>query len=236
MECDATRMACMNCGESMPHATRYCGHCGQDHRYPRLRLRDIASDALSEFISFDRPWIKTLRAVFPECGTLARNYVEGRRADRVNPLRFLLLTLGLLFLVTGAVNAYMRLPDGPHSQWLPVALFIFTLPMAYLLRFFCASRQDDIAEIIVLVCYALSAAALGWILVLLLMLSRYWNFFIVTTSFYALLLVPAYWTASLKRFFHCAGWRALVAAYVVGFLGLAGFSGLMQLITDIGGK
>jgi hypothetical protein len=225
----------MNCGEPMPPAMRYCGRCGQDHRYPRLRLRDMANGLLSDFTSLDRPWVRTLRAIFPECGTLARDYVDGKRADRVSPLRFLLVMLGLLVILTGVLNGSSGPPGGTTSQWLPVALFAYILPMAYLLRFFCATQQEDLAEVVSLACYALSGAVLGWMVVLSLMASIFLDVALWVFVFYVVLLVPAYWTVSLMRFFRCAWWRAAIATCTVGFLGMVGFFRLMQAIAGLGG-
>ncbi|MBS0456814.1 MAG: DUF3667 domain-containing protein [Proteobacteria bacterium] len=218
----------------MPPSTRYCGHCGQDHRYRRLQLRALVDGALSDITSLDRPSLRTLRAIFPECGTLARDYVEGRRVDHVGPLRFMLVMLGLLVLVNSALSTYSGSQDGAHSQWLSVALIAYTLPMAYLLRFFCVTRQQDIVEVVAFVCYALSGAVLGWMVVFSLMASVFLNLAVWVGVFYALVFVPVYWTISLKRFFRCAWWRALIALCMVGFLGMFVFSRLMQAITELG--
>lgn len=231
---------CMNCGRPLPPAVRYCGDCGQDHRYPRLNLRELAFDAAGELFALDRPWFATLRGLFPEPGTMARGYVEGARVGLVGPVRFLLTLLAVQFVVLQAAAIWLGGQAPIHSGWLSAGLLGLSVPLAAGLRLFCQARERDLAEAIVFACYAMGAVTLffaAWFGCFRTFLfwadSHGWHsgialFAPVTLAILGIVL-PLYWATGARRFFGCSWWLALLASYVACVAGLIGVASLIHV-------
>lgn len=92
--------ACPNCGADAPHA--YCARCGQSQR-DRLRasVRELAGEGLAELTDFDAKLWVTLRRLVARPGLLTSEYIAGRRARYIRPLR-LYLTASVLFFIAFA--------------------------------------------------------------------------------------------------------------------------------------
>ncbi len=90
---DAGR-SCRNCGA--PLLGEYCGQCGQRDR--DLRLADIAGEALEDVTDLDsRLWL-TLKTLVLRPGRITADYIGGRRARYLPPVRLYLVVSFLVFL------------------------------------------------------------------------------------------------------------------------------------------
>jgi len=89
--------ACPNCGADAPH--EYCPHCGQAQR-DRLRvsLRTLGAEAVEELTELDGKIATTLRLLLFRPGFLTTEYLAGRRARYVRPLRLYLTATVVFFL------------------------------------------------------------------------------------------------------------------------------------------
>jgi hypothetical protein len=94
--------ACSNCGAALGGA--FCSHCGQEHRHERLRVSDWMHDALETAASLDSRIWRTVAALTVRPGRMARDYVDGRRAPFVSPLRYAVATCALWFFAVALVN------------------------------------------------------------------------------------------------------------------------------------
>jgi hypothetical protein len=114
--------ACRNC--ATPLEGPYCHACGQEadeHRRPILRL---LLEAIESFTQIDGKVLRTLPALVARPGALARDYLQGRRARHVSPLRLFLVglvafTLSMEFLVDSASVQVRTVPAPARST--PVA-------------------------------------------------------------------------------------------------------------------
>ena len=85
---------CRNCGA--PLSGGYCGACGQ--RVRELRLSDVAGEAIEDLTDLDsRLWI-TLKGLVFKPGSVTADYINGRRARYVPPIRLYLVVSFLVFL------------------------------------------------------------------------------------------------------------------------------------------
>lgn len=224
--------ACINCGTPLSPDARYCSRCGQDRRYTKLRLGELIGDATQELLALDRPWVATLRGMFPEVGTLSRRYVEGHRANLVGPMRFLLIALAVELVVSEIASRTGVVTAPSHRSAFTVSLLAFTLVLAWLLRATCGARQHDLAEPLVLACYAVGITALaiaGWMyglgaiaLPMLPPASAALGVFVGMTFVFFVIVIPVYWAWSIARFFACSWWRSLAVAYLAGTIGALG--------------
>jgi hypothetical protein len=100
---------CLNCGAQL--GGQFCGSCGQRDIPPYPSVRELAIDAALEFSGWDGRLASTLRALVLRPGMLTREFLEGRRARYISPLR-LYLTASLAYFVLSAAAPNVRLPSG----------------------------------------------------------------------------------------------------------------------------
>ncbi len=91
-----TEPRCLNC--DAPLAGEYCSRCGQRATGRELRFLDVAGDALRDLIDWDSRFWRTLLPLLFRPGFLTAEFIAGRRARYVPPLRLYLIVSFLLFL------------------------------------------------------------------------------------------------------------------------------------------
>ena len=91
---------CDNCGASVPG--RYCGICGQRLEAPVHTLGHFLTVAAEDISHADSRLWRTLAALLFKPGFLTREFLDGRRARYLPPVR-LYLVLSVLFFVVIAV-------------------------------------------------------------------------------------------------------------------------------------
>lgn len=92
---DANPPACLNCGEKL--LGEFCWRCGQEAVDLRRPLRDLASDFFDDVLNLDSKLLRTIGPLLLRPGRLTREYVTGRRAPYVKPLRLYLVAALLAF-------------------------------------------------------------------------------------------------------------------------------------------
>jgi uncharacterized protein DUF3667 len=97
----STPGVCLNCGESV--SLRYCPACGQAAIDPNPTVGEFVHEAASEFLHWDGKLAATFRLLFTKPGELTREYLAGRRARYLSPLR-LYLTFSVLFFALKALT------------------------------------------------------------------------------------------------------------------------------------
>lgn len=111
-----TEPNCLNCGAGLHGA--YCHACGQKAVSLHLGVHDFAHDATHEYLHLDGKIWKTVKLLVFKPGQLTKEFVEGRRARYISPLR-LYLTFSLLFFFLAAVNpqsGVIRVGMGPNMS------------------------------------------------------------------------------------------------------------------------
>ena len=85
---------CLNCGT--PLEGRYCHACGQKAASLHLGVHDFVHEATHEFLHLDGKILSTVKLLVTRPGQLTKEFIEGRRARYITPLR-LYLTFSVLF-------------------------------------------------------------------------------------------------------------------------------------------
>lgn len=81
--------ACRNC--ATPLAGRWCHACGQDSRDPLRDFGALSAEFLDNVIGWDSRLVSSLRLLFGAPGALTSEFVAGRRARYLGPLRLYLI-------------------------------------------------------------------------------------------------------------------------------------------------
>jgi hypothetical protein len=107
---------CLNCGAEL-HGT-YCHACGQKAVSLHLGVHDFAHEATHEFLHLDGKILNTVKLLVFKPGQLTKEFVEGRRARYISPLR-VYLTFSLLFFFLAAMDprgGVIRVGTGPNAS------------------------------------------------------------------------------------------------------------------------
>jgi hypothetical protein len=102
--------ACLNCGA--PLTGPFCAACGQRDLPPYPTLRELTVDAFGELSGWDGRFAATVRALVRRPGMLTREFLEGRRAQYISPLRlYLMASLVYFVLAAAAPDLEPQSPD-----------------------------------------------------------------------------------------------------------------------------
>jgi hypothetical protein len=93
---------CRNCGSAL--RTPFCAQCGQKAAR-RFEWRDIGKESWERLRVFELKSIRTVGRLVVAPGTVAREYVMGRRTTYMHPLSLLVVLVALLVLMLAA-NRY----------------------------------------------------------------------------------------------------------------------------------
>lgn len=94
------RDACTNC--DAPMAEEYCAACGQRRFRPQDRtLGHLLASFFGAITDLDGRFWRSIKATLLRPGLIARDYMEGRRARWISPVRLFLLANLLYFLAPG---------------------------------------------------------------------------------------------------------------------------------------
>ena len=101
--------SCLNCGTPLHGA--FCAACGQRAVPPNPTVRELAGDAWHELSGYDGRIMSTIRGLVRP-GFLTREYLAGRRAHYLPPLRVYLILSVIYFLVAASAPT-LNGADGP---------------------------------------------------------------------------------------------------------------------------
>lgn len=107
---------CLNCSAALQGP--FCHACGQKATHPVLGVHDFVHEATHEFLHLDGKILNTVKLLVTRPGMLTKEFIEGRRARYISPLR-VYLTFSLIFfflaaVVPGARESFVRV--GPTKE------------------------------------------------------------------------------------------------------------------------
>jgi hypothetical protein len=153
---------CANCGERL--GGRFCSDCGQAVQGPD-RVRDIVQEWARAVVGADGVLWSTLGDLIVHPGRLTRDWWEGRRGDRMSPVRTLLTVM-----VAGSLVAWAEhLLVGRADADIGLLLQVFTYQVAVVAmivipwvmpRLLPSSRQRSTYQHVAFALYASTALGL----------------------------------------------------------------------------
>lgn len=88
---------CLNCGTEVQG--HFCQNCGQENIEPKETLWSLISHFFSDITHFDGKFFKTLKTMIRKPGFLPKEYMAGRRATYLHPIRMYVFSSFVFFLV-----------------------------------------------------------------------------------------------------------------------------------------
>lgn len=98
-------MNCKNCEVALDG--KFCANCGQKANVSRLTFVHVMHEFFHAFTHADKGVLLLAKKMIRYPGTVAREYVEGKRKRYFNPLSFI--------VITSAINAYICLKTGYYA-------------------------------------------------------------------------------------------------------------------------
>ncbi|GGB22094.1 DUF3667 domain-containing protein [Puia dinghuensis] len=102
---------CLNCGATVEE--RFCTRCGQENIEPTETVGHLVGHFFADITHFDSKLFITVKDLILRPGFLTREYVAGRRASYLNPIRMYIFISAMFFL---AVFAGREGTDKPHDD------------------------------------------------------------------------------------------------------------------------
>ncbi len=88
---------CLNCGIVVQG--KYCHICGQENIEPKETILHLVSHFFRDITHFDGNFFSTLKRLIARPGLLSKEYMLGRRASYINPVRMYIFTSAFFFLI-----------------------------------------------------------------------------------------------------------------------------------------
>lgn len=88
---------CLNC--NTPLYGRFCHRCGQENTEPRTSVWGLITHFFYDITHFDGKFFSTTKYLVTRPGFLPKEYMRGRRAAYLNPIRMYIFTSAFFFLI-----------------------------------------------------------------------------------------------------------------------------------------
>lgn len=88
---------CLNCGTTV--IGKYCHVCGQENMEPKESVWHLISHFFSDITHFDGKVFTSMKDLISKPGFLSTEYMKGKRASYINPIRMYFFTSFVFFLI-----------------------------------------------------------------------------------------------------------------------------------------
>lgn len=88
---------CLNC--DIPIHGRYCHQCGQQNIEPKETVLGLVTHFFYDITHFDGSFFRTVKYLVTKPGFLSAEYIKGRRARYLNPIRMYVFTSAFFFII-----------------------------------------------------------------------------------------------------------------------------------------
>ncbi|HSU27009.1 MAG TPA: DUF3667 domain-containing protein [Chitinophagaceae bacterium] len=106
---------CLNCGALVQG--RYCHVCGQENVVPKETFWHMVTHFFYDITHFDSSFFRTVRVLLFKPGLLSTEYIRGRRASYLHPIRLYVFTSAIFFLfffsLPNPMGTVVQDPDKP---------------------------------------------------------------------------------------------------------------------------
>lgn len=147
---------CLNCGEEV--SGNYCSNCGQKFQPTKVPLRLFLDDVVETLFTIDNRLFRTLRDLFLKPGKVTIDYIEGRRAKYLPPLRIYLSISVVYFLFAQFIESdkilFVNFTQDAESDLnlakiIQTGLFFLVPVLALILKIFHRKRKAFYIEYLI---------------------------------------------------------------------------------------
>ncbi len=92
---------CLNCQTPLKPEDNYCPNCGQENNHRIVPVSHLLFETVESFVHIDSKLWNTLKATFTRPGKITVEYLEGKRASYVPPVKFYVFVSFVFFLLVG---------------------------------------------------------------------------------------------------------------------------------------
>lgn len=110
---------CPNCGSLL--VTEFCAQCGQENKDYHISFFRLIGDLLGDTFNFDTRLTNSIKPLLFKPGLLTREYMDGRRARYVPPLRtyiFISIVFFALAAISNEPNSYVTYEPATSSEFM----------------------------------------------------------------------------------------------------------------------
>ncbi|MGI8599078.1 MAG: DUF3667 domain-containing protein [Chitinophagaceae bacterium] len=94
---ERTEKDCLNCGEILNG--RFCHNCGQENIVWKQNFISLVKHFIYDLFHFDGKFFDTLKNLFISPGLVPKEYINGKRAKYLDPIRMYLFTSAIFFII-----------------------------------------------------------------------------------------------------------------------------------------
>jgi hypothetical protein len=108
---------CLNCNAEL--FGRYCHVCGQENLEPKESVWHLVNHFFQDVTHFDGKFFSTVKYLITKPGFLSKEYMQGRRASYLNPIRMYVFTSAIFFVVLFSMtnpDSLMKLDEKPDKE------------------------------------------------------------------------------------------------------------------------
>ncbi len=102
---------CLNCGNQVKE--RFCSHCGQENVEPRHSFHYLFTHFVEDLVHYDGSFWKTVKTLLFKPGKLTQEYLSGKRAAYVAPVKLYIFVSFIAFFLPAILPDF---DDNPPSE------------------------------------------------------------------------------------------------------------------------
>lgn len=244
---EAKPATCLNCHAALHGA--FCHECGQKHAAGRLSTKALFSQLIEALTDSDGTIWQTLRKLARNPGKVAIDYIEGGRAQFLNPVRFLIAAFTIYFglmVMTGAqidianrvnivqangqlsadAQTFLTYLKGVIGSQMDIVIF-FAIPLiAFLMRWQYCRAQRNYAETFTFICFVFG---LGYLYASVLVPIQV--LFDLNSTIPKNIITSVLFTYGARTFFNMNWFTTLISSAATGLAYFAAITGVSVGIT-----
>jgi hypothetical protein len=95
---------CLNCDNALRPEDNFCPNCGQENNSHKIPVKHLLLEVFVDFFHFDTKLWNTVKASVTRPGKITIDYLEGKRARYVPPVKFYVFVSFIFFLLLGKLS------------------------------------------------------------------------------------------------------------------------------------
>jgi rRNA maturation endonuclease Nob1 len=95
---------CLNCDNALRPEDNFCPNCGQENNSHKVPVKHLLLEVFVDFFHFDTKLWNTVKASVTQPGKITIDYLNGKRARYVPPVKFYVFVSFIFFLLLGKLS------------------------------------------------------------------------------------------------------------------------------------